>query len=459
MIYLKSIYSEPNGLFKNVEFHDGINIIYGRYSKDANKKDSLNSIGKSTLVNLINFCLLSSFDSRNPLFKAKKFVDSFHIVLEIEINKKPYIIKRSTKNSDKVILSENDGEAEIYNIETAKQILCSSFFYNNEYRGIYSNKWFRQLIPLFIRNEKTGFVKSPILYIDKCSELKLVPFNLFLLGIDNKLAMNNYEMKTDLKSKKKTQDEIKKIIEDNYNITDIKDINVRIGNLKEEIDYLENSINKYELGKTYEDREKEADKLTKEIKKYAKNNYSNQVKLEKYRDNLRLEINISVDKIERMYKEIDEELGVKIRKTLDEAIEFKKRLVESRTTFLKSEIENLVEIISENNKKISEFDIECSKILNYLQDNGAIKDLTDAISALNSKKEIVGELSGKLKLYNDLESKILTKKKEESSLNIDIKEFINSIPIQEQIYQIRRVFNKIYNALYKDAGEGIFNIS
>jgi uncharacterized protein YydD (DUF2326 family) len=457
MIFLKSIYSEPMGLFETVEFHDGINMIYGKYSKSADKKDSLNSIGKSTLVNLINFCLMSSFDKRSPLYKAKKILDSYHIVLEIEVDYNVYIIKRTSNNPSKIFFGRKNSVQEMYDIEAARRILCDMFFFDEAYDGIYSNKWFRQLVTLFIRNEKTGYGKLPILYIDRVSELKLVPHNLFLLGINNKLAYENYKLRTDLKGKKKTQDGIKKILEDTYSITNIADINAKISNIKDDIVGFEENISMFSLGLSYKDREQEADKFTEEIKKYVKLNYSSLLKLGKYKDSLKLEINISPEKIEKIYYEINEDLGIKVRKTLEDAISFKQRLISSRTNFLKSEIISLEESIKINNEKIAELDKERSKILNYLKDEGAIKDLTEAVNMVNKKRETASELSGKLKLYNDLESDILSIKQQESSLNIDIKMFITSI--ENNIGKLRRVFNSIYNELYTKTGEGIFNIS
>jgi uncharacterized protein YydD (DUF2326 family) len=50
------IYSETN-LIDAVPFHNGINIILGKYSGDKEAR-GINGIGKSTLVRLVDFTLL-----------------------------------------------------------------------------------------------------------------------------------------------------------------------------------------------------------------------------------------------------------------------------------------------------------------------------------------------------------------------------------------------------------------
>jgi uncharacterized protein YydD (DUF2326 family) len=43
--------------FKNVDFREGFNIVVAERTKESTKKDSRNGLGKSTLIELIHFCL------------------------------------------------------------------------------------------------------------------------------------------------------------------------------------------------------------------------------------------------------------------------------------------------------------------------------------------------------------------------------------------------------------------
>ena len=69
MVQLKRLYSET-GLFEEVEFHTGINIILGKYSGEKEAR-GVHGIGKSTLVRLIDFAFLST--QVKELFNTRKY--------------------------------------------------------------------------------------------------------------------------------------------------------------------------------------------------------------------------------------------------------------------------------------------------------------------------------------------------------------------------------------------------
>ncbi|KAF0147691.1 MAG: hypothetical protein FD188_3527, partial [Ignavibacteria bacterium] len=59
---LKKLYTIPTQIFDTVVFHDGINFIFG--IKD-DTDESLNGIGKSLLLDFLDFTLLGSFTLNN----------------------------------------------------------------------------------------------------------------------------------------------------------------------------------------------------------------------------------------------------------------------------------------------------------------------------------------------------------------------------------------------------------
>jgi len=54
MIY--SVKSDKSS-FKKIDFQPGFNIILAERTKESTKKDSRNGLGKSTLIEIIHFCL------------------------------------------------------------------------------------------------------------------------------------------------------------------------------------------------------------------------------------------------------------------------------------------------------------------------------------------------------------------------------------------------------------------
>lgn len=455
MIFLKKIYSEPKGLFDEVNFRDGINVIIGRYSTNKNNKQSLNSIGKTTLIKLIDFCLLSSYNKNNPLYKAKLLTDPYYIVLEIELNNKIFVVKRSTENNNKPLFGEKDRAIEEYDIKDLKVILNRIIFGSEtETKGI----TYRQLINLFIRDEKTGYdIKEPIKYMSGPSKGELISFNLHLLGINNELPDKSYFLRKDIKNKKNLIKELDAFLIDNYEIHDIEELNTRLYFLESKLKTLEEDIKKFELISTFEDIESNINNVNKEIKYLLLQNYQDKQKIIQYEKSFDINIDVSVNEISSLYGEIKHEFGEWVNKTLNDAISFRKRLVESRKKFLSKEISDLEEKINTRKKKIIELENKRTIQMNFLSNTNAIDDLTNSIEHIATQREQVSELNGKLKIHNDLRNRIVQLEKLEADNNVKVNEFIDEL--NEKILNLRTTFLSLYAELYANEQKGQFNIT
>src|SRR6185369_67588 len=148
------VYSEPEGLFPTVTFKDGINFIFGKKDDTNDPKNSLNGIGKSTFLDLIDFCLLASFNgnSNSRLFSAKEILEGHKIVLEFEISGKNYTIKRSVNKASEIEFGDF-GNLSIYAVEEVKEILFGLIF-DRDYPGKLLNTWLRKLLPFFLKIQR-----------------------------------------------------------------------------------------------------------------------------------------------------------------------------------------------------------------------------------------------------------------------------------------------------------------
>lgn len=94
MVILKRIYSNTN-LFSEIKFKPGINIIEGVIDRSKSKHRGLNGIGKSTLVRLIDFALISD-TSKGSYFDVRDydFLKPHSVTLEFEAEGMSYYINR-----------------------------------------------------------------------------------------------------------------------------------------------------------------------------------------------------------------------------------------------------------------------------------------------------------------------------------------------------------------------------
>lgn len=447
-MYLLSLYSEPKGLFEKVEFVNGINFIYGK--KQPNEPmSSLNSIGKSTFLDLIDFCLLASYQkSHNPrLFAANDILTGYYIVLEFRVNKTKYVIKRSV-DDNKVVIFGTGGQLQHYNIEYIRDYLGSLIFGREEYEGNFYPKWFRSLMNFYLKIHKykrDQFV-DPIKYMKEVNEVETNVYQLFLLGLNNKLAFENFKTRTDFKKLNPAIKQIEVLLEEKYNLKSLSETSQNINKLRYEIKRSEEAISSFHLDKEYGEVEKEANKLTQTIKDKWYQNFSDRKTIEAYQDSFDIPDQISTIKIRNIYEELSKDFAILVKKTLDEAIKFRKKLSENRRSFLQSEITSLEEKIKKREDEITELEKERAKIFNFLSAKEAIKDLTEAFNIISEKKSQLGDLESNTKILNDLQAERNQIETNQKIIDNQIFEFVNKL--NTEIDKLYSLFTSIYNKIY-----------
>ena len=308
-MFLRKLYSEPAGLFHPqpvITFKDGINFIFGRKDKESDSKDSLNGIGKSLLLDFIDFCLLSSISPRIKLAEKEGLLEGYKVVLEFEVDGRFYILKRSIATPNKDIEFGELGNVRPYDNKTSdhalKELLCDLVFKNENYSGKYYNTWFRKMMPFFGKiksNKKEKFI-DPIQYMVGPSVMELYIYHLFFLGIDNTLAFKNFEIQDNIKQKDPVISGIEKFIQENYSFDNIDDASAEVDKITNEIKNLESAITEFKLMDEYSDVETQANELTAKIKDLWYANFSDRKKIESYTEGFKSDKNIDTAKVEKL---------------------------------------------------------------------------------------------------------------------------------------------------------------
>ncbi|MDP3066807.1 MAG: DUF2326 domain-containing protein [Methanobacteriaceae archaeon] len=448
---MKRLYSEPEGLFPVINFKNGVNFIFAKKEKDTDTKKSLNGVGKTLLLDLLDYCLLSSETKLIKSAKVNNNLKESIVILEFVVDGKNYIIKRSFAEPNKNILFGTKNSPSNYNsIDDVKEILCDLIFKNTDYKGKYSNKWLRKLIPFFIKKQSTKYdsFSDPIKYIKEVSEAELVQYHLLLMNIDNTFFYQNNNLQSEFKKKRPAIREVRDLVQDTYGLRDISHAESEIDKLHVQVGKLEGNIKQFKLADQYEDVEKQSNQLTLQIKDLWFQNFSDRKKVESYRDSFHLNDDLSVRKVGRMYKELNELLAEKIEKTLEEAITFRKQIAQSRKDFLKTEINDLEDGTKKREVKIKELEERRAELFRFLEAKNAISDLSEAYLELSKKREEVNDLSGKIKLYQDLKKEEADLKQEEAKLYAEIVSFIQKI--QKSLSEFRQEFFNVHDAIYME---------
>lgn len=448
-MYLIKIYSEPSGLFPPVEFRNGLNLIYGKKEIDQ-PKNSLNSIGKTTFLELIDFCLLSSFQkAHNPrLFSAKPLMVGYEIVLHFRINEENYIIKRNVENPNFPMFGVDGGDLEYFKINDLKIILANLIFKRLDYSGHFNAKWYRTLMSFYLKIQKFKQAKflDPIQFIKEKSDTELNIYHFYLLGLDNTIPYELFKHRTNEKGLESSLTEIKKYVAEKYDIKNLKESQSEINRLRLDTAKLDDAIRKFELGEQYEDAEAEANKLTESIKNNLYENFVDREKIRAYEESFKISDQVNFRRITGMYNQISEELSLKIKQTLKDAIAFRKELSSSRKEFISAEVDKLKSFIHQREEFIKNFEDKRAKLFYFLSAKDAISDLTEAFFNLSEKKSKLSELESNTKILFDLSRELSEIDAEINQLKIKSLDYLEQVA--DDITKFYKNFTDVYEAIY-----------
>ncbi len=464
---LRQLYSEPAGLLATtpkgdgvIRYKTGINYIFGKKDAAAGAKNSLNGIGKSLSLDLIDFCLGCGFVKRNArLFEARDNLKGYKIALDFEVDGKLYTAKRSVDNPNEIEFGPH-GATRVLDEGVAKEQLCDLIFLRKDYPGYYSNGLLRSLLPFFLKIHRTGgsrFV-DPVPYLPSTPESKLNQFHLFFLDIDNTLIHKNFELQEKMSATAEALKAVRRQVTRMYGVKRVQEIDSKIDSLDIEVKRIEKGLKVFRLADTYRDAERRADALTKEIKAAVLQNHSDHIKVTRYEESYALtEEAPNVRDIKALYAELNQLLSEKVGKTIEEAIAFRTHLAKSRKDFLAAEIKKLKSQIAVRDQIIASKDVERASLFEFLEAKRAIQDLTDAFKAAEDKKKELNDLRARIRLYSDLQKEQADQKAKETALWQEILVFLDAT--KDRVSEFRRTFFEVYRELYQASeSESAFSI-
>lgn len=406
MVSLKQLYSNTN-LFNKIEFKRGINIISGFYSNKEEDNISLNGIGKSTPIRLIDYMFASASGKAFFDTSENEFLKGESVFLDLEIHQEIYTIKRNFDEKEKIYFGKRGQDLIEYGDDEFRKILGRLFF-NEEGDDIYfENKRFRDLIRFYIKDDVDNFERQEALSFisNHTKKFDTYSLNLYLMGIKNE-ALYKYsvikEKCTDLNAQRKKQIDMLK--EETGKA--FEEASSEILKMQNRINLFEKSLEDYEFMESYEEIERDLIEVSKKISDFLSKHNTLIKKLNEYKSSYELNIEIDVDEISKQYSEIKEIFGEIVKKQLSEVIEFRKNLSENRKIFLKKREVELEYRIEKIKSEINSLENQRKKMFKRLEEKKALDGLKNTYSTLIEEKAKKERLETLVKNINNLDDEL-----------------------------------------------------
>lgn len=440
---IRKIYSNKN--FKNIEFNEKFNAIVA--SKQSSEKKDTHGLGKSTLIRVIDFLLISSYNKNtdkllgNNLFIGQEFYGEFKLN-----NGKYLVIKRSINSATKVFFKLNDYILDGFNLDIewdeeltfkkARAKLDEYFDFN-----VLPNWDYRKSITYFLRSQQ-DFLDVFKLNKFKGKHKDWKPFVFDLLGFNGTLILDKLEIEEEIDDLKKKIQTLR--LEAQIDTSEKDRLEGLLEIKKIELSEIKNQIDKFNFFKEDIHTNKQlVEEIDIKLQAFNTDRYRISYEINKIESSLS-EINDGIDdkEINSLFEDVNLYYPKQLKKEYEDLINFQKSLTTERKEYLTETLSLLKLDYTKINISIKEIESQKSDLLSLLTEKDSYFKFKEYQKKTIGIEVEIERIKDKLKAIDNtliLENEIKDKRE---IINNKIAELKKSLT-ERKHSNINKVFNSI----------------
>ncbi len=431
-------------IIRTIDFHAGINLIIDE-TKTENKQESGNSVGKTTVLRLIDFCLdgdgkniYTDAEFKNSNTKVEAFLTNNNITVSLELvsdlNKAaPHsvLIERNfLKRKDKIQKINGESQSNDEFSKTLKELI---------FKTTSDKPTFKQLKSKNIRDEKNKLEKTLRILNPYTTAVEYETLHLFWFGIDINLS------KDKLVRAKTLEEKLQQRLRKDSNLSQITQSLLIVD---KEIAKLNERRKLFCESENYEEQFEIISSLKSKIN-YSSSKLSHMEMrkelITESKEDLEQDIaNIDVARIRELYNRA-KTLIPNIQKTFEQTLKFHNDMLSQKIKFIGEDLPQLEEDIIREQQHLNSLIKEERSIALKMGETHSITDLEDIISDLNMYHEKKGSLEEQKSVWQKSNKKLADIEEQVDLINskIDAKDHV----IQKRIAQFNEYFSDISSRL------------
>lgn len=448
-MFLKQlIISTEKEIIREIPFHKGLNLIVD----ESNDQVTGNSVGKTTVLKLIDFCLGGK--PQNIYIDPESKRQEYKLIKDFLIGQKVLITLILTKDLD----DENAEEITIErNFLARKQIIrrINGEQYTEEEFDVKlsalifpehnaDKPTFRQIISHNIRY-KDQSINNTLKTLDGyTSDAEYETLYLFLFGCDFTKGNN----KQGILAKLKQEDNYKSRLEKNQTKTAYETTLALINNDIEELNQKKSSFN------INENFEADLDRLN--YLKYKKNKLSSEIGRLNIRKNLILETEdelknnistIDVKQLEIIYSQATN-LITNVQKSFGDLVAYHNQMLIEKAKFITKELPLIDSEISGNELELRELLTKEKELADIISRSDSFEELEHLIVELNQKHQKKGEYENIIQQLEEVEDNVKEYNRQLSEIDDELFSDEFEKVVKTQLNKFNKHFAHISNKLY-----------
>lgn len=427
--------------FQTIEFNsNGLTIILGSKSDDKNNS-SVNGVGKTQAMRLVNFCLGTKSTSLTAK-TLKHAVPHWIFSLEFTIGKTTHVIDRS---GDSNIIQLNGEKLKLAQLHDWLNISGVFPKVNN-----YTYLSFRSLFRRFLRVEREDSL-SPLTLEKETAYTSLIN-NAYLMGLDLTLIKQKHQLKEKVEANKATQKLLK---QDSYLQEVFKTSSNPLAKKKElekEIPKLENNLKNFTIADDYHKIEKQAEELTNSCRDIQMQMAALNFKIESINKSLIQNPDINNQQLLELYQGLQQIFKPEALTHFETVQKFHDELTINRITRLEKEKLQIQNQINNLDSEFTKISTQRDQKLFLLKEKRALDEYLILANQLASYQEELEHLNKYITFDDDIKKQNLEIKKQILTVISSALEYVKSDPLQD----FNAKYQAITNVLYPHLSSGIF---
>ncbi|MCK9186788.1 DUF2326 domain-containing protein [Candidatus Gracilibacteria bacterium] len=414
MITLKKLSFSPNTFkdkkLESVTFESGLNFIIGDKSesvKNKKEKNKMNGVGKSLLIESINFCLFKKLeDSRVNKIPDINLDPSIYFCLDFEIETEDKIkkvqIRRNRTENDPISIWVDDEEKSFDDLKDAKKYVEYLVFGSK----LTEHPSLRSLLSILIREEDSLYkdILKPYHNSSLSSFEDLLKPHFYLFQINLELLDKIKKVSTDLKVTTKSLASLRSDFKNN-GIAE-KEVGSYINDLRDSVEKLNLAIDQLHPSEAMTQTKNEMINLQIQLEKLVATKASKEYLMRKIKSLPELE-KINTKQVQIVYNYFKAGLGNLVEKSFEQVLDFKKQVDDFQNSLMGEKLKELIDEMQEIDKQISVIDEQIAKLYEKTEAREKIDNLKQAVQLEREKNIQLDKLSS---TYEMLQSKIAEQK-------------------------------------------------
>ena len=334
--------------FRAVEFKSGFNVILADRTKESTKKDSRNGLGKTTLIDIIHFCL-GSRATRNQGLRVAH-LEGWTFTLDLNVNGRTLSVTRSTDSPSRVTVT-----GDLEGLTTGSQSLSGSLNVRlRDWTSMLGALWFgldgddsiasfrptfRSLFSYVVRRRRDAFI-SPFKHHSSQKEWDKQVNNAFLLDLEW-LHADQFQR---LKDEEKLLADLRRAAQDGLldgMVGTLGSLEAERARLDSDVQKQLESLQSFRVHPQYRQLEQESNELTATIHQLSNDSLLERRLTDLYRQSLELDEDPDASNVLAIYEAVGVAMPQLVKRHLTDVQEFHRQIVSNRRDYLQFEVQRL----------------------------------------------------------------------------------------------------------------------